>query len=298
MGSVENLLMRVSFLPCLHGESCTIRILSPLSDDDMRSLDDLIYNEKVLERVKDLSKRSQGLFIISGPTGSGKTTTYYSILNEREKEEEKIVSIEDPVEYSIEGISQIRINYKIGLTFPAALRSTLRNDPDVIAAGEIRNVETADILLQAALSGHMVFSSLHGSHAVSSLIRLINIGLEPSHIGDCLQGILAQQLVRILCDHCREIDSENYGTSYEGIRLYKACGCSNCHNGYKGRMAIHEFLPMTPALVKGIMARLDHNQLLEAARLDGFQSFWDNGRELLRDGLTSMAELKRVLPPR
>ena len=296
IGTVENQLMRVSFLPCLYGESCTIRILTVLSDKDMKSLDELIGNKKVLERVKAAAAGTRGLFIVSGPTGSGKTTTYYSLLKERNEEDEKIISVEDPVEYSLEGISQIRVNYKFGLTFPTALRSSLRNDPDVIAAGEVRNVETAEILMQAALSGHMVFTSLHGAHAISSLLRLMNIGIEPSHIGDCLQGILAQQLVRRLCPSCRTKDSENYGKQYEGLTLYKAQGCEECHNGYKGRMAIHEFLPMTPGLVKAVMSRLDHNELLEAAHKDGFRSFWDNAKELLKDGLTSMEELKRMLP--
>ncbi len=298
VGKKSNQLMRLCCMPFTNGESCLIRLLSGCSKSDMVSLDDLFQNHKTLEKVRKAALKPHGLFVISGPTGSGKTTTYYSLLAERDTEAEKIISLEDPVEFSMPGIQQLAIDHQIGLTFSKALRSTLRNDADVIGVGEVRDVETAEIILQAALSGHMVFTSLHGNDAVSSLLRLVNIGLEPTRIADCLQGILGQQLVRKLCENCKEAINKSEEPVGKDFTSYRAKGCEKCNKGYKGRVAVHEFLPMSSKLANALVKEPSYNELYNAAAADGFMSFWSDGVALWKKGLTTMEELKRILPKR
>ena len=290
---------RVSTLPSVHGESVVLRILDKRSQ--VLSLDNSGFLQKDLLAMRKLIRKKHGILLVTGPTGSGKTTTLYSALTEINSPDVKIITEEDPVEYQLKGINQIHINSKIGLTFASGLRSILRQDPDVIMVGEIRDKETADIAINASLTGHLVFSTLHTNDAPTAFTRLIDMGIEPFLISSTVIGILAQRLVRKLCPVCREayhpdelvlkelgLDPEEYKTQ----SFYKPVGCEECaHTGYIGRIGIFELLPMDDAIRKAVIAHADAGDIRKIAAGNGMLSLREDGALKAIKGLTSPEEV-------
>ena len=254
-------------------------------------LDLLVEDEGLRAAVRRLGRAGHGLFLVSGPTGSGKTSLLYALLAERDGEREKILSVEDPVELPLDGVGQVAVNFARGLTFAAALKSFLRSDPDVLMAGEIRDAETACILKEAALTGHMVFSCLHARDAASALLRLLDVGLAPYEVGDAVTGILASRLLRRLCPHCKLRDEEADG------KVHRAVGCPRCRGGYLGRVAVHELLEVGPEIRRLLCAGPSWNELHDEAMRGGLRPLRDAAQELVRRGETSLAEFRRVFSP-
>ena len=291
--------LRVSTLPASQGEKVVIRILDQRAT--VLSLENLGLNPDELERIKLLLDTREGIILVTGPTGSGKTTTLYSMLRSIQARGVNIVTVEDPVEYRLAGVVQVQVNEKAGLTFPAALRSILRQDPDVILVGEVRDKETAGITVQASLTGHLVLSTLHTIDAASSVTRLVDIGVETYKIAAALKGVLAQRLVRRLCPHCRELQvgavPDRLRTWFaQGVTLYRAVGCSECsQTGYRGRLALTEVLVMTPELERRIAANEPADRIADAAREGGMRGLWESGVSHVRNGSSSIDELLRVL---
>ncbi len=291
--------LRVSTLPASQGEKVVIRILDQRST--VLSLENIGLNPDELERVNSLLETREGIIFVTGPTGSGKTTTLYSMLRAIQARGVNIVTVEDPVEYRLAGVVQVQVNEKAGLTFPAALRSILRQDPDVILVGEVRDKETASITVQASLTGHLVLSTLHTIDAASSITRLVDIGVETYKIAAALKGVLAQRLVRRLCPHCRELEvgavPERLRKWFpQGVTLYRPVGCSECsQTGYRGRLALTEILMMTPELERRIAADESAERIADAAREGGMRGLWESGVSHVRNGTTSVEELLRVL---
>ena len=291
--------LRVSTLPASQGEKVVIRILDQRST--VLSLESLGLNPDELERIKMLLDTREGIILVTGPTGSGKTTTLYSMLRAIQSRGVNIVTVEDPVEYRLAGVVQVQVNEKAGLTFPAALRSILRQDPDVILVGEVRDKETAGITVQASLTGHLVLSTLHTIDAASSITRLVDIGVETYKIAAALKGVLAQRLVRRLCPHCRELQvgavPDRLRTWFpQGVTLYRSVGCSECsQTGYRGRLALTEVLVMTPELERRIAANEPADRIADAAREGGMRGLWESGVSHVRNGATAIEELLRVL---
>ena len=292
--------LRVSTLPASNGEKVVIRILDQRAT--VLSLDKLGLNADEQERLNTLLGMREGIVLVTGPTGSGKTTTLYSTLKKiQEKGGINIVTVEDPVEYRLQGIVQVQVNEKAGLTFSSALRSILRQDPDVVLVGEIRDKETAQIAVQASLTGHLVFSTLHTNDAASSVTRLLDIGIESYKIASALKGIVAQRLLRRLCNACKVIDTEPVPERLQrwvphGTTLYRAVGCAECsQTGYRGRMAIVEVLITTPEVERRISANDTVERIAEAARQGGMRGLWDSGLMHVRAGETGLEELQRVV---
>jgi len=290
--------LRVSTLPASHGEKVVIRILDARAT--LLSLDALGLGPEELGRIRQLLGVREGIILVTGPTGSGKTTTLYSALREIQNGGVNIVTVEDPVEYRLPGVVQVQVNEKTGLNFAAALRSILRQDPDVVLIGEIRDRETAQIAVQASLTGHVVFSTLHTNDAVGSVTRLADIGVEPYKVATALKGVVAQRLLRKLCRSCRELSSEPLSPRLRqvapaGAQLYRAVGCRDCaQTGYRGRLAITEVLIVTPELERRISVGEPAERVLEAARHGGMRSLWHSGLDHVLSGETSMEELLRV----
>ena len=292
--------LRVSTLPASQGEKVVIRILDQRST--VLSLDSLGLNPDEAQRIKGLLDVREGVVLVTGPTGSGKTTTLYSMLRGIQSRGVNIVTVEDPVEYRLQGIVQVQVNEKAGLTFSAALRSILRQDPDVILVGEVRDRETANIAIQASLTGHLVLTTLHTIDAASSVARLADIGIEPYKIAASVKGILAQRLMRRLCHSCRELHT---GPVPERLRrwfpdgmttLYRGVGCPDCSmTGYRGRFSITEVLLATPEFERRVAAADPLEKLVDAAREGGMRSLWESGIQHVRNGETSIDELLRVL---
>ena len=293
--------LRVSTLPAAHGEKVVIRILD--SRGTIRSLDSLGLDERSAGRLRKLLDVREGLILVTGPTGSGKTTTLYAALTQLLTRGLNIVTVEDPVEYRVPGIVQVQVNEKAGLTFAAALRSILRQDPDVILIGEIRDHETAAIAIQAALTGHVVFATLHTIDACSSITRLHDLGIEPAKIAAALKGIVAQRLVRRLCESCaqyaaQEIPAVLWDMVPVGADLRGPVGCDACAgSGYRGRIGVTELMVVTPELERLIATGEPAAGLVDAARRSGTRSLWDGGVTQLMAGTTSVEELVRVLAP-
>ena len=291
--------LRISTLPASQGEKVVIRILDQRST--VLSLDGLGLNPDELERIHGLLQSREGLLLVTGPTGSGKTTTLYSMLRTVQARGVNIVTVEDPVEYRLQGIVQVQVNEKAGLTFPAALRSILRQDPDVILVGEIRDKETAMIAVQASLTGHLVLTTLHTIDAASSVTRLLDIGVESYKIAACLKGVVAQRLLRRLCPHCRELAVGQVPDRLkkwfpDGSTLYRPVGCSECSNtGYRGRLAITEVLSTSTEMERRIAANEHSERIADAAREGGMRGLWDSGVQHARNGITTVEELLRVL---
>jgi type IV pilus assembly protein PilB len=293
--------MRVSVLPTMFGESVVIRVL----DRTVVSLDlnKVGLEGGTLSQFRQIIHKPNGIVLVTGPTGAGKTTTLYSALNELNEISDKIITTEDPVEYDIDGIVQCPINHEIGLTFAAALRSILRQDPDIILVGEIRDLETAQIAVQASLTGHMVFSTLHTNDAPSSVTRLRDMGLEPYLITATLEAILAQRLVRRICVDCRMEFEPSAEMLMElnlrphdvvGKKFYYGRGCDRCNNtGHKGRMGIFELALITDELRDMISAGASTDQLRTACIRQGMQSLRASGLKALYDGKTTIEEVVR-----
>ena len=272
-GSVVDL--RVSTLPASHGEKIVIRVLD--ASGGLRSLDSIGFEAADLSRIRRLLEQREGLVLVTGPTGSGKTTTLYAALREIQARGVNVVTVEDPIEYRLPGIVQVQVHERAGLTFGAALRSIMRQDPDVILIGEIRDRETAEIAIQASLTGHLVLSTLHTNDATSAITRLIDIGVPGYQIATAVKGVVAQRLVRRVCAECQ------------------ARGCAACDMaGYRGRVAIAEILISDGEFERRVAAGASGESLTEAARLNGCVSLWSSGTALVRRGATTMDELRRV----
>lgn len=293
--------LRVSTLPAAHGEKVVIRILN--SGTTLHSVDTLDLPNATMARLKRLLDTREGLILITGPTGSGKTTTLYAALQQLLKRGLNIITVEDPVEYRVPGIVQVQVNEKAGLTFSAALRSILRQDPDVVLIGEVRDRETAAIAIQAALTGHLVFATLHTIDACSSITRLHDLGIEPTKVSTALKGVIAQRLVRKLCNNCmtqslEPIPQRLWHAIPSGATLYGPSGCKSCsETGYLGRTAVTELVTVSPALERLIASGAHTQALSDCARQEGSQSLWDVGVTYLLHGITSANEITRVIEP-
>ena len=308
--------LRVSSLPTVLGEKIVIRVLD--SEANRLCLEDMGFTEENLALYRTMYKSSYGLILITGPTGSGKTTTLYATLQELNRPERNIITIEDPVEYRMEGVNQVEVNTKTGMTFAGGLRSILRQDPNIIMIGEIRDRETAEISIQAALTGHLVFSTLHTNTAAGSITRLLDMGIEPYLAASALRGVVAQRLVRKLCPACRKeyivdetvwewklfqnmTDAGNTNNEQEkrnAFTLYRHSGCEACRrSGYRGRVAVHEILPVNTALKKKIICHASEQDLWDSAITEypGLASLEEDGKKKVKEGVTSVQELLSVL---
>lgn len=283
--------IRINTCPTLFGEKVVLRLLNPKGIS--LSISELGFSNQEKEMFLEKLSEPQGLILVTGPTGSGKTTTLYSALQHLNHVSKNIISIEDPVEIEVNGINQININSKIGLDFPKALRSLLRQDPDVMMVGEIRDTETAEIATQAAMTGHLVLSTLHTNSAFETILRLQTMISQASFL-NATSLIIAQRLIRKLCGHCKQLAAEaSHSTFYQYTNTKQ--GCEQCHQGYKGRAAIFEFLPMTPALLTLLVQRTLVPSAINNLLAPGTLSLWEAGLKLVREGITSMAELTRVI---
>ncbi len=291
--------MRVSSLPAQHGEKITLRILD--ASQAVKAVDRLGFDPGDLKLLRDAAKKPQGMILITGPTGSGKTTTLYALLRDIFSPKTNIVTIENPIEYQLKGINQVEVNEKQGLTFGGVLRSVLRQDPDVILLGEIRDKETAQIAFQAASTGHLVLSTVHTNDAAGAVTRLLDLGLEPYAIASALNLVVAQRLVRQLCPTCSkpaEVDPETRRQLHLGddAVVKQAVGCAQCrHGGYRSRMGVYEMLPMTGAITKLIEAGAGESMVRQQARSEGVHTLLEDAVEKIRAGITSVEELQRVV---
>ncbi|MBQ3396443.1 MAG: type II/IV secretion system protein [Synergistaceae bacterium] len=286
--------LRVSSLPTMSGEKVVLRVLD--RDNSFVELEKLGLDEDDMKHIEEFCKTPWGIMLATGPTGSGKSTTLYSMLKKISQPDINIITVEDPVEFYIPGINQVNVNEKAGLTFAAALRSILRQDPDKIMIGEIRDGETAQIAIRSALTGHFVLSSLHTNDAPSAATRIIDMGIAPFLLSASLSGVVAQRLVRCLCPHCKEeyeIDAktcENLGIP-QGSHAFRAIGCQHCRNGYKGRRGIYEIMVLNDDLREMILKGADHLELREAAVKYGMKSLRQAGINAALSGYTSMEEI-------
>ena len=293
--------LRVSTLPASYGEKVVIRILD--SRSTVLSIDGLGLTSDEVRRLNDLVNLREGIVLVTGPTGSGKTTTLYSALRQIQQRAVNIVTVEDPVEYKLQGVVQVQVNEKAGLNFANALRSILRQDPDVILVGEIRDKETAGIAVQASLTGHLVLSTLHTIDAASSIARLVDIGIDPYKIAAALKGVVAQRLLRRLCMTCRQPSTDHVSERMRrwlphGMTLYKGVGCAECAmTGYLGRMAVMEVLTVDSDIERAIAKGETSDLIAESARANGMKTLWESGIEHVRAGVTSLDELLRVVEP-
>lgn len=298
---------RVSILPSAYGENCVIRILDKeqISEEFKNlSLDVVGFDPEDLQRFRLYIKEPYGMVLVTGPTGSGKTTTLYGALNEIRNEEDKIITIEDPVEYQLQGIMQIPVNEKKGLTFARGLRSILRHDPDKIMVGEIRDEETAQIAIQSALTGHLVFTTVHANNVIDVIGRFLNMGVEPYNFVSSLNCVLAQRLVRLLCPVCKRHDNPSAETlrasgirpeDAKGREFFMNVGCDACnHTGYRGRTAIHELLDMTDAIREMIIERRPGSEIRRQAEREGLTSLRESAVKKVFRGLTTLHEINRV----
>jgi len=321
----RNVDLRVSSLPTAFGERMVLRLLE--KDQRVLNLQEIGLNDNYLKKLKRLITISHGIILVTGPTGSGKTTTLYSALNEINTPDKNILTVEDPIEYQMEGIGQMQVNSKIGLTFANGLRSMVRQDPDVILVGEIRDLETAEIAIQAALTGHLVFSTLHTNDAAGAITRLINMGIEPFLVSSSIQGIMAQRLVRTLCPKCKQSYSadpmliQEFGldptevleqlykdsgnrdqngnipanAQYETFTLYSPQGCDYCmQTGYKGRTGIFEFLTVTEGIQSMILKTSESNQIRNSSIQEGMITLRQDGVDKILKGITTVDEVLRV----
>ncbi len=289
--------IRVSTVPTTLGERVVMRLLD--RESLILGLDELGLSKKNYEKIISLIKKPNGIILVTGPTGSGKTTTLYAILSYLNSPEKNIITIEDPVEYQLPGIGQIQVNPKIGLTFAQGLRSILRQDPDIILVGEIRDLETAEIAIQASLTGHLVFSTLHTNDASGAITRLTDMGIEPFLISSSVIAAVAQRLVRVLCPYCKIAYHPNREEiKWLGIEvdyIYKPCGCENCmYTGFRGRTAIYEILPISDEIRELIMAGADSNRIKQKAVEKGMETLKDDGAKKVLQGITSIEEVIRV----
>jgi type II secretory ATPase GspE/PulE/Tfp pilus assembly ATPase PilB-like protein len=293
---------RISTVPTIYGESVVIRILN--RSDSAVPIEDLITDTELLRKFQKLLAQKDGLILVTGPTGSGKTTTLYSFLDKLNTKEVKILTIEDPVEYKMRGINQVQVNPNIELTFSTGLRAFLRQDPDIIMVGEVRDIETASIAFQASITGHLVLSTLHTNDTVATVTRLIDLGLEDYLVASAVRGILAQRLIRKICDECKEAynptDEEaariqEYYHIDNFVPFFRGRGCSSCDNtGYKGRVPIYEYLEMTPVIRRAIINKASEEEIRSVAISEGMRLLKEYGLMKVLQGVTTMKELFRV----
>ena len=295
--------IRVSIIPSVVGERVVMRLL--VKDEKRFNIEKLGMREDLVEELKDILKKPNGIIIVSGPTGCGKTTTLYAAIRHINTPEKNIITIEDPVEYRIKGISQIQVNPKIDLTFAKGLRSILRQDPEVIMVGEIRDRETAEIAIQAAMTGHLVFSTVHTNDAASGIVRLLDMGIEPYLISSTVTCFLSQRLVRVLCPGCKEpVSLDPEVLEHEGIdpglfeekTVYRAVGCTRCqHTGYYDRVGIFEMIRVDDPVRRMIIEKKDASYIRDACISRGMRTMMDDGIEKVLGGITSFDELVRVI---
>jgi general secretion pathway protein E len=286
--------LRVSTLPTLYGESVVMRLLDR-SAGDFYDLQSLGFDQHMLKRMEYYTSLPHGIFLVTGPTGSGKSTTLYSALKRINQSDKKIITIEDPVEYQMDGINQIHVNPQIGLTFATGLRHIVRQDPDVIMVGEIRDRETADTGIRAALTGHFVYSTLHTNDAPSAVTRLTDMGVENYLISSSLVSVLAQRLVRVICPRCKDEAGNRLAPDGDMIVCYKGTGCENCFgSGYTGRVGIFELMELNDETRKLIMENRDASEITSAARRNGMRNLREDGWLKVRSGLTTVEEVMRV----
>ena len=295
--------LRVSTLPTLYGESVVMRILDK-SDASAFDLKSLGFPENILSVVERLTSLPYGIFLVTGPTGSGKSTTLYSAMKRINLPDKKIITVEDPVEYQMDGINQIHVNTQIGLTFATGLRHIVRQDPDVIMVGEIRDLETAEIAIRAALTGHLVFSTLHTNDAPSAITRLVDMGIENYLLSSCLVGVLAQRLVRVVCQHCRsgypgDLEQlKSLGVVLNGdpsITLYQGKGCEACgFTGYETRKGIFELMEIDDEIRHMVVTNQSANIIAQYARKQGMKTLREDGFDKVLTGTTTLDEVLRV----
>ena len=298
---------RVSIMPTVHGENAVLRVLDKESMSEKftkLSLDVVGFAEKDLKRFRRFIVEPYGMVLVTGPTGSGKTTTLYAALNEIKSEEDKIITIEDPVEYQIRGITQIPVNEKKGLTFARGLRSILRHDPDKILVGEIRDAETAQIAINSALTGHLVFTTVHANNVVDVLGRFLNMGVEPYNFVSALNCILAQRLVRTICEFCAHtvtyddealLASGLVPSEWAGFKFREGVGCIECAGtGYRGRSAIHELLELTDTIRELLLNKRPSSEIRKAAKDEGMSFLRDSALDRVRAGVTTLKEVNKV----
>lgn len=296
-----NLDLRISFLPTQYGESVVLRILNAAK---LFTFEELKLSDKEHKALEELVKIPHGIIFLTGPTGSGKTTTLYSCLASINTEDKKIITIEDPIEYQLTGITQVQINPRIGLSFAHGLRSMLRHDPDVMMVGEVRDIETAEIAIQVALTGHLIFSTLHTNDAASGVTRLLDMGIEPYLITSTVECFIAQRLARVLCPKCKQPVEDSLKAAKKigkqinvdsGITIYESKGCDSCNfTGHIGRVAIYEFLLLNKAIRDLILKRTTANEIKTKAIECGMRTLSQSGWEKVKQGLVSPQELLRV----
>lgn len=292
--------VRVSCVPTIYGENVVLRLLDASSA--LLSLEDLGFSKDMLLIFEKLIRRPHGIILVTGPTGSGKTTTLYAALNKINTVEKNIITVEDPVEYKLEGIRQIQINTKVDLTFANGLRSILRQDPNIIMVGEMRDRETAEIAIQAALTGHLVFSTLHTNDAPGAMTRMIDMGVEPFLVSSSVIGVLAQRLVRTICPECREKyvptkeELKDVGiVSSEKMEFQKGKGCAKCMNtGYKGRIGIYELMVPEDKIRNAIISKSSSDEIRKLAVANGMTTLKEDGIQKIKKGLTTVEEVLRV----
>ncbi len=300
----QDLDLRISTMPALRGESMVIRILPTKS---MRTrLEDLGLNEKNAKKFRELIQTSHGIIFVTGPTGSGKTTSLYACLHELNKDDLKIITIEDPIEYEMDGVTQIQINSKLGFSFAEGLRSILRHDPDIIMVGEVRDLDTAEIAIRTALTGHLVFSTLHTNDAASGITRLIDMGVEPYLVASSVEAFVAQRLIRLICPQCKEEDTQvpdsvrqemtsSLGIPAHGIKIYRGRGCEGCNKtGYYGRTAIYEILHMQESIRAMMITKPGTEHVKHAAMKNGMMTLRQNGWQCVAAGITTVSEVLYV----
>ncbi len=293
---------RISTIPTLFGESLVMRVL----DRDMLILDleKIGFPRRLLERYMTLIHQPYGMILVTGPTGSGKTSTLYTSLAKINAPENKIITLEDPVEYYLSGVNQIQVNRKIGMTFASGLRAIVRQDPDIILVGEIRDRETAEIAIQSALTGHLLFSTLHTNDAVGAISRLLDMGVEGFLLSSTLLGVLAQRLVRVICENCKQPvapDEKHLSAmglsekDIEGVTFYSGKGCESCrHTGFSGRTALFEYLAIDADIRNEISKKSDSETIKKIALEKGLKTLRQNGWEKIKDGVTTLSEVLRV----
>jgi general secretion pathway protein E len=293
--------VRLSTIPVAHGERVVMRLLPRTAE--MLNLERLGFNERQLSLVEKLITRPNGIILVTGPTGSGKTTTLYGALSRINATDKNIITIEDPVEIQLPGIGQIEVNPRIGLTFANGLRSVLRQDPNVVLVGEIRDLETAEIAIQASLTGHLVFSTLHTNDAPSAITRLVDMGVEPFLVASSLVAVLAQRLVRVLCRECRvgydatreELVEIGIRASEEATRVHRAAGCVACnYTGYRGRVGIFELMLIDDDIRAMVTQNVDSKSIKQVAAGKGMRSLRADGARKVLQGVTSVAEVLRA----
>jgi general secretion pathway protein E len=293
---------RVSTLPTMFGESVVLRILD--RESVVLDLEKLGFPDYDLIKFRDLINRPYGIILVTGPTGSGKTTTLYAALGEINSPEKKIITVEDPIEYQLGGVNQVQVKAGIGLSFANILRSILRQDPDVIMIGEIRDAETAEIAIHSALTGHLVFSTLHTNDAAGAVTRLLEMGMENYLISSSLLGIMAQRLVRVICPDCKEAYTpemgvmEEMGVSQSEVKenpIFKGAGCEKCsHTGFLGRKGIYELLLMNDDIRELILEKAPSNVIKEKGRSQGMQTLREAGWHKVKEGISTISEVLRV----